>query len=466
MQRIPRYRDLSDFRMAIIAAALVISGFSAAFGQSKTRILFVFDASNSMNGYWERNRKIDVATKLLSETLDELGSGENFELALRVYGHQTKHIPGKQDCDDTELVVPFSRANNLVIKQALSRIIPQGTTPIARSLEKAAGDFPDEPGARNIIILITDGIEACDEDPCAVSRALQQKGIVLKPFIIGIGIEDKYKQTFQCVGNYFDAGNEEGFRSILNIVVTQALNNTTAQISLLNHRGEALETNVPILLYDEKTGAISDRIVHTLNAAGNPDTLSLDPLVSYKIVVATLPPVTLENVRLKAGEHNIIEISCPQGMLQPAFDGGKGDYCDLKCLVYKSGTCERVSVHDFGVSQAYLSGEYDVEILTTPVTRIDKVQIKPGETVPLRLPLPGSLLLQAGASGYGGIFERKGNEELLVLPFNAGDASGRYTLQPGKYVVVYRSRNAKQTLYTLRREFEIRSGVNTNLSLQ
>jgi Ca-activated chloride channel family protein len=443
-----------------------MAGFSSALGQAKTRILFVFDASNSMNGYWERNRKIDVATKLLSETLDELGSGANFELALRVYGHQTKHIPGKQDCDDTELVVPFSKANNLIIKQSLTRIVPQGTTPIARSLEKAAGDFPDEPGARNIIILITDGIEACDEDPCAVSRALQQKGIILKPFIIGIGIDDKYKQTFQCVGNYFDAGNEEGFRSILGVVVTQALNNTTAQISLLNHEGEPIETNAPIILYDSKSGVVTDRIVHTLNFAGKPDTLSLDPLITYKISVETTPPVIADNIKLRPGEHNIIEISCPQGLLQPSFDGGKGDYCDLKCLVYKAGTFERIAIQNFGENRRYLAGTYDVEILTTPPTRIENVEIGPGETAGLRIPMPGNLLLQVGANGYGGIFERKGNEERLVIPFNDRDAAGRYTLQPGKYVVVYRSRNAKQTLYTLRREFEIRSGVNTNLSLQ
>jgi Ca-activated chloride channel family protein len=79
-----------------------------------------------------------------------------------------------------------------------------GTTPIARSLEKAAGDFPDLT-ARNVIILITDGIEACDEDPCAVSRALQAKGIVLKPFVIGIGIEEANQYSLKCVGNYYDA---------------------------------------------------------------------------------------------------------------------------------------------------------------------------------------------------------------------------------------------------------------------
>ena len=161
-----------------------------------THILFVFDASNSMNAFWEGSRKISVATELLSESLDGLYGIPGLQLGLRVYGHQTKFIQGAQDCDDTELVVPFSSGNNLVIKKSLSRIQARGTTPIARSLERAANDFPEEEG-RKVIVLITDGIEACDEDPCAVSQMLQKKGVIVKPFIIGIGLEDEFKETFR-----------------------------------------------------------------------------------------------------------------------------------------------------------------------------------------------------------------------------------------------------------------------------
>jgi hypothetical protein len=91
-----------------------------------TEILFVFDASNSMNAFWDGNRKIEVATRLLSESLEELYGIPGLELALRVYGHQTKFIEGKQDCDDTELVIPFARGNNLLIRKALSRLTSTG----------------------------------------------------------------------------------------------------------------------------------------------------------------------------------------------------------------------------------------------------------------------------------------------------------------------------------------------------
>ena len=69
----------------------------------------------------------------------------------------------------------------------IRRLEPKGTTPIARSLEYSAEDFPDCENCRNIIILLTDGIEACDEDPCAVALALKEKNINLNLLLLDLG---------------------------------------------------------------------------------------------------------------------------------------------------------------------------------------------------------------------------------------------------------------------------------------
>src|SRR5690606_15452404 len=85
---------------------------SPAFSQQKqeplTRMLFAFDASNSMNAFWGDRPKIETARELLLASLKELEGKPNLELALRLYGHQTPIKPGQQDCDDTALEVPFS----------------------------------------------------------------------------------------------------------------------------------------------------------------------------------------------------------------------------------------------------------------------------------------------------------------------------------------------------------------------
>lgn len=452
------------FSFVIISLTLLLWPTEQASAQEITRILFVFDASNSMNGFWEGKPKINTATRLLGESLEELYGLENVELGLRVYGHQTKHIPGQQDCDDTELVVPIASGNNLVIKKALERITPQGTTPIARSLEKSADDFVDSSG-RNIIILITDGIEACDEDPCAVSRALQSKNIIVKPFIIGIGLDDKYKNTFECVGNYFDATNEETFELVLDIILTQALNNTTAQVNLNNLEGEPVETDLPLSFYDSQSGELIHHYVHTLNSKGNPDTLTLDPLITYRVVAHSWPTVTNESVNVQPGQHNTISLDTPQGYLSIEMSSLRSEYRELECRVSPADGCSLVNNQDINTNQKYLVGQYDVEILTTPVTYLSDVEIKQDETTTLSLPSPGSVLLQTGGSGNGGIFVKNGNEWIQVTRFDEGNPSKKYTLQPGNYKVVFRSGNARSTIYTLEKEFKISSGSSTNISL-
>jgi Ca-activated chloride channel family protein len=157
--------------------AVFANCFFAQDNEGKIRILFIFDGSNSMNAQWENSSKINVAKKLMTQTMDSLRSLENVDLALRIYGHQTRILPGKQDCSDTKLEVPFasSKENYDKIISQIRGLVPKGTTPIARSLEYSAEDFPPCDDCRNIIILITDGIEACDEDPCAVALALREK---------------------------------------------------------------------------------------------------------------------------------------------------------------------------------------------------------------------------------------------------------------------------------------------------
>ena len=198
------------------------------------RILFIFDASQSMLGRWQSDTKFNYAKRIMSELLDSLATVQNIELALRVYGHQHQFPP--QECNDTKLEVPFGMGNSSKIKSKLRSIDPRGTTPLAYSLEQSAKDFPPCANCRNIVILITDGIEECNGDPCAVSRMLLKNGIILKPFIIGIGHD--FNTAFNCVGTYFDATSERDFKKALNVVISQALNSTTMQVNLLDEAGK------------------------------------------------------------------------------------------------------------------------------------------------------------------------------------------------------------------------------------
>ena len=260
-----------------------------------------------MNGVWDNKPKIHVATKLLSEVLDSLRYVDDLHLALRVYGHEKYYQKG-QDCDDTKLLVPFGAHTAGRIKTELFKLKPKGTTPIAATLEKAADDFPKcpEEECRNIIILITDGIEECNGDPCAVSLNLQKRNIILKPFVIGIGLDLEFRESFECMGTFYDASDERKFKNVLGIVISQALNNTTAQVNLLDQSGNPTETNINMTFYDQRTDDVVHNLVHTMNAKGFPDTLTIDPAYTYRIVAHTIPSKETDSVTLTAGEHTII----------------------------------------------------------------------------------------------------------------------------------------------------------------
>src|SRR3954463_13867491 len=295
------YLSKSVIVCSIVFAALFGTS-SSTLAQEKrplTRIEFVFDASYSMFGKWQSGMKMDIAKKMLSEFLDSIQKVPNLEIAFRCYGHQVPLRP-ERSCTDTKLEVPFGRNNAAIIKNRLKTIIPKGTTPIAYTLEQCGGDFPSESSKniRNIIILITDGIEECDGDPCAVSLALQKKGIVLKPFVIGIGLDQSYLNTFGCIGKFYDASSESNFKNILNIVISQALNNTTVQVNLNDQIGRPTETDVDMTFYDEQSGVIRYNYVHTINNRGVPDTVIIDPIGTYKMVVHTIPPVEKTKIEL------------------------------------------------------------------------------------------------------------------------------------------------------------------------
>lgn len=429
-----------------------------------TRILFVFDGSQSMHGRWESGSKIAIAQRLIGKMLDSLqviDDNQTFQLALRVYGHQYPVPP--QNCNDTRLEVPFAFGNVPRIKKKLKSIVPKGTTPIARSLSRASTDFPPCENCRNVIILITDGIEACDEDPCIVSRNLQKKGIILKPFVIGIGLDVEFKQTFECVGNYFDATDEKTFEKVLGVVISQALDNTTAQINLLDIYKNPTETNVAITLRDKTSGEIKDQFIHTLNYMGNPDTVILDPLVNYSMTVHTIPEVIVDSITIYPGTHTHIGAETPRGTLDLRSTGSRGD--GVNAIIRQKGSNQTLNVQSLDQSQQYLVGYYDIEFLTLPRIYQYNIEINQSTTTRVAIPPSGNLNIQTPSGGYGSILVETAEGLEWVVDLNPNTPRESFKLQPGQYRVVFRSKKSQQTAYSKAERFSITSGKTTILRL-
>ncbi|MFC2098928.1 VWA domain-containing protein [Bacteroidota bacterium] len=448
--------------LTILTTESLISQSSAEGGFIKTRILFVFDASQSMSGYWESDQKINIARKFLISVVDSLETLPDVQMALRVYGHQSPVV--MKDCQDTKLEVGFDVNNAHKIRQKLRFLNPNGNTPIAYSLDQASNDFPPCGDCRNIIIMITDGIEECGGDPCAVSRKLQEQGITLKPFIIGIGIDPDFKKTFDCVGFYFNAAKEENFKEVLRVVITQALNTTSAQVNLLDEDDLPTETNVNMTFYDLFSGKVKHNFVHTMNHKGNPDTLFLDPLISYWLEIHTIPPIVIDTVRVTAGKHTIIAADAPQGYLE-ARTIGRTHYRDMQFIVREHGEMKTLHHQKMNEQEKYLIGRYDLEFPTLPKILLNDVEIKQSHTTSIEIPRPGIITFISTTDGFGSIYSEEGNVLIWIANLDSNKANQSLAIQPGVYTVVFRPGNSKNTFSTVTKKFEVKAGGSSAIEL-
>lgn len=181
-------------------SCLLIAGFFASLGaqpaaaEDAPGVYVILDASGSMWGQLpEGKNKIVAAREVLADFVAQDFEGK--ELALRAYGHNRKG-----DCADTELVVPFAPA-----EQARGKIVsfangvnPKGKTPITRSLRAALEDFGDRSGE---LILISDGLETCDADPCALMKEWRERNVAIRVHVVGLGLEEKEKEALSCIAD-------------------------------------------------------------------------------------------------------------------------------------------------------------------------------------------------------------------------------------------------------------------------
>ncbi len=460
-------------KIVILLVSVVCLAHTSVFAQQLatvpnvmplTRVLFIFDGSYSMLGIWERHSKMEVAKSILIPFIDSVSKIPNVEVGLRIYGNRSPFPP--QDCKDSHLEVPFGKNNLPEIVNKILSLNPHGTTPIAYSIEQAAKDFPPDSTARNIIFLITDGVEACDGDPCAISRKLQEKGVILKPFIIGVGNEVDFNKMFDCAGHVFSAKNELDFLPVLNMAMDKAMTSTPLQVYLLDAYKKPRETDVPMTFYDNVTGFIRYNFVHSVIKPGEPDILFLDPLVSYKIKVHTIPPVYAENVNLEPGKHTIVKIDAPQGYLMVERPYGVNLSMPFETIVRQQGDMNTLMVQQANEKVKYITGKYDLEVLTMPRTYFYDVEVKPDEVKTIKVPAPGHVTFTQPQMGIGAIYIDR-NTDLEFVTYLSPDSRKNdvLTLQPGKYVIIWRDKFETDTEKSISQSFEITSGCNLYIQL-
>lgn len=202
--------------------ALFACLFVVCFATEPKPMHLVFDVSGSMwgrvhDGQSESGRmKIEVAREALATLLQTWDKQQ--PLGFTAYGHRRKG-----DCDDIETLVPTGPTDVARLLALVKTLQPKGKTPLAAAVRHAAEEsgYQQRPAT---IVLLSDGIETCADDPCALIKDLAAKGTDLTLHVIGFDVTPKDAEQLHCLaaaggGSYFAAADAAQLADALTEVV-------------------------------------------------------------------------------------------------------------------------------------------------------------------------------------------------------------------------------------------------------
>jgi hypothetical protein len=191
-------------------------------GRSNVYVEYILDASGSMNETLpDGSAKLALAKRVLTDHL--LAFRPETNIGLRAYGHRVDYRQKAESCVDIELIAPVEKGQLPIIVNWLRGFQALGMTPLAESIRQATDDFVFEADRLNSIIMLSDGIETCDGDPCGLVRELQAQGINFSIHVIGLDVDQPTRDQLLCIadtsgGTYHDAQSEQELRLALQSV--------------------------------------------------------------------------------------------------------------------------------------------------------------------------------------------------------------------------------------------------------
>ena len=153
--------------------------------------IIVFDASGSMWAQIDGKSRIEIAKETVRSVIGSLPA--DAELGLMAYGHRDKG-----SCTDIELLVPPAAGTGPAIIAATDKINPKGKTPLTEAVKRAAEalKYTEE---KATVILVTDGLETCNADPCALGTELEKTGVDFTAHVVGFGLSAEEGKKVACL---------------------------------------------------------------------------------------------------------------------------------------------------------------------------------------------------------------------------------------------------------------------------
>ncbi|MDP3481101.1 MAG: VWA domain-containing protein [Desulfoprunum sp.] len=401
---------MKHFSRSALIILLTCFFLSFALPLHAARVEIILDASGSMAALLPDGQpKIEAAKTAVRELLAAIDPVTT--IAFRAYGHQSDKA--KKDCTDSRLLVPFGETAEVsaAIITSLGPLSPRGYTPISYVLQQAAADFGGPGEESRTIVLVSDGKETCEGDPCAVAMALAAADVKAIIHVIGFDVDVSTRQQLQCVakaggGQYFDVRDAASLAKALKDAV-QPLE-SPQQLRVLK-----LPDTRPGVIKIEGADITGHKITE---AVGGKEVANLSHVQGSAEVPAGLYNVTVGAGTLKSVEVLPGEIT----LIRPGHIEVKGASISGHRILDPETEEEMAVVSATGNSAAVMPGRYVVSFgrLFWPVEvgEGEKVVLNPGRVSGKGLDING-LVIYSAAGGEAGRISATSS----TLPLPPGD---------------------------------------------
>jgi Ca-activated chloride channel homolog len=163
-----------------------------ATAEEGARVILVLDASGSMWGQIGGKPKMQIAKEVVGKVIANWKEAD--EIGLVAYGHRQKG-----SCDDIQVLIEPGKLDKDAYMKAVKGLNAKGKTPMTAAVRMAAESlkFTEK---KATVILVSDGIETCDVDPCAVASELEKLGVGLTVHTVGFNVDDPAaKDQLKCL---------------------------------------------------------------------------------------------------------------------------------------------------------------------------------------------------------------------------------------------------------------------------
>lgn len=204
-------------KIGSLFAGLLLVQIPTGHAEEAPRTIIVMDGSGSMWGQIDGRPKLEIAREAVADVLTRLPAEQ--ELGLIAYGHRSKG-----NCGDIELLVPPGKNTGQTVVGAVNAMRFLGKTPLSAAVRQAAEAlrYGEESAT---VVLVTDGLETCEADPCALASELEAAGVNFTAHVVGFGLSKEDGAQVACLaentgGRYIQASNTAD--------LTEALTQTVA----------------------------------------------------------------------------------------------------------------------------------------------------------------------------------------------------------------------------------------------